>query len=53
MKNLKKLSKNEMKEVNGGMIHNDANCGNVIDLRAGAPPRWKQELSNWWCLNFG
>lgn len=53
MKNLKKLSKNEMKAVKAGMNWTDDRCGNVIDLRAGAKPKWQQQLSNWWCTNFG
>lgn len=40
MKNLKQLSKESMKEVNGGLKWtNDRGC-NVIDLRDGAPPVW-------------
>lgn len=49
MKNLKKLSKNEMKQVNGGMKWTGDRGCNVIDLRAGAAPVWVQEISNWWC----
>lgn len=53
MKKLKKLSKENMKSINGGMKWTNDRCGNVIDLRDGAPPRWQQELSNWWCSTFG
>ena len=53
MKNLKKLSKVDMKKINGGLRWTDDRCGGVIDLRAGARPRILQEISNWWCSNFG
>lgn len=47
--NLKKLSKDQLKQVNGGMRWTDDRCGNLIDRRPGAKPEWMQELSNWWC----
>ncbi len=53
MKNLKKLSKVKMRKINAGLRWTDDRCGGVIDLRAGAPPRIIQEISNWWCSNFG
>lgn len=49
MKNFKKLSKDQLKDVNGGMKWDGTRGCNVIDLRAGADPVWMQELSNWWC----
>lgn len=49
MKNLKKLTKNELKMVSGGMKHTDARSCNVIDRRPGAEAEWIQEVRNWWC----
>ncbi|WP_408612344.1 bacteriocin-like protein [Chryseobacterium fluminis] len=53
MKNLRKLSRGEMKNLNGGMKWTDDRCGNVIDRRRGAKPEWIQEIRNWWCSTFG
>ncbi|PIF44323.1 hypothetical protein CLU96_1266 [Chryseobacterium sp. 52] len=53
MKNLKKISKEDLKSVRGGMNWTDDRCGNVIDLRSGARPVIVQQISNWWCSTFG
>ncbi|MGU3377682.1 bacteriocin-like protein [Chryseobacterium sp. M5A1_1a] len=48
MKNFKKLSKTELKNIGGGMRWtDDRGCG-VIDLRGGKP-RWQADLEHWWC----
>lgn len=49
MKKFKKLSKEQLKVVNGGVKWTDDRGCNVTDLRAGAKPVWIQELENWWC----
>lgn len=49
LSNLKPLSKDQLKQVNGGMRWTSDRGCNVIDLRAGAKPQWMQEISNAWC----
>lgn len=49
MKNFKKLSKDQLKKVNGGLKWTSDRACNVIDRRAGAEAEWIQEIKNWWC----
>lgn len=42
-----------MKSVTAGMNWTNDRCGNVIDLRDGAPPKWFQQAQNWLCSQFG
>lgn len=55
MKNLKRLSKSELKEINGGMKWTKPSEGcksyNVEDRRPGASPVWYQKLSTF-AYNF-
>lgn len=46
MKNLKKLSKNELKMVSGGMKWTSDRSCNVIDRRPGAEAEWIQGVKS-------
>lgn len=53
MKRLKKISKENMKSINGGMKWTKDGCrdGNVEDRRPGASPVWWQKIENF-AYNF-